>query len=306
MHLQREHAALIERTGQLCEQALRDPAFVGLRRRLQQVADSPIHVLAAAGTRGAPGSQLAHLREQCGEIPDSTFGRYVILEAAAVSTRQLTETPLPWSVKARICEQLQSVCQADASPLERYRIGSAGFERLWTIALLRRFPAGLFEWEVSGISRSDCLHASFLDWPRVGAFIAFQMRGFKPVFFSHLSRVGVALTEIEAKRSYYRMAMAMQQQPEILGFAACAWFRAPATHRVSPHLAWLSEVFQNNSGLVVDAGPDGPKSGALYRSDTRRALYESGQWVPRRGLVMWPRAAMLGWASRNPELSDPE
>jgi hypothetical protein len=164
----------------------------------------------------------------------------------------------------------------------------------------------LFEWEVSGIPRSYCLQTGITAWPRVAAFVALRMKGFAPVFFSHLGArsIGRSMDEREANRSYYRMAMALKQQPEVLGFGACSWFRAPSTHRVSPHLAWLSNVFRENGGIVVDAGPDDPNGGVLYRSATRRALYESGKWKPRRGLVMWPRAAMLAWAKRHPELAD--
>jgi hypothetical protein len=99
------------------------------------------------------------------------------------------------------------------------------------------------------------------------------------------------------------MAQALEMQPEVLGFAACSWFRSPATHRVSPHLAWVSTVFVENGGLVAEAGRDDPDSGVLARSATRRALYEAGTFTPTRGLVMWPRASMIAWARRHPELA---
>lgn len=238
------------------------------------------------------------------DAPDDAPSRREVLEAAVTHLPQLARARLPLSVQARICEQMRLLCTADAQQLEGLRAGTARFERLMKIALLKRFPAGLFEWEVTGVSRRYCVETAVAAWPRVGAFIALRMRGLRPVFFSHLGRVGVPLTELEANRSYYRMALALELQPEILGFAACSWFRSPDTHRVSPHLAWVSEVFERNGGLVVDAGYDGADSGALYRSPTRRALYESGKWRPRRGLVMWPRAAMLAWAARHPEFAD--
>jgi hypothetical protein len=131
------------------------------------------------------------------------------------------------------------------------------------------------------------------------------MRGLKPVFFSHLNprRANASLREDEALRSYFRMAEAMRQQPEIVGFAACSWFRSPDTHAVSPHLAWLSNVFLANGGLVVRAGRADPDCGVLYGSATRRALFTAGKFVPTEGLVLWPRRAMLAWAHAHPELA---
>jgi hypothetical protein len=98
------------------------------------------------------------------------------------------------------------------------------------------------------------------------------------------------------------MAKALALQPQVKGFGACSWFRSPGTHRVSPHLAWLSRVFVENGGLVLEAGPDDPNGGVLHRSATRRQLYERGEFKPTKGLVLWPRDAMIAWAAAHPEL----
>jgi hypothetical protein len=142
--------------------------------------------------------------------------------------------------------------------------------------------------------------------PGTLSFVLLRMKGFGPVFFSHLNwrRPEVALSELEANRSYYRMAKALELQPHIKGFGACSWFRSPGTHRVSPHLTWLSRVFLENGGLVVEAGPDDPNGGVLYRSTTRRRLFEHGEFRPTKGLAMWPREAMIAWAAAHPELEE--
>lgn len=295
----------------LCEDGLRRPSLATICTRLAAagIDRNAAHALVTAVT-GKPDSvaPLVRAREQCADAADHEFERCVVLQAATIGLQALAGAPLPNSVKLRIADEMQGLVSAPASALAHCGLGTAAFERLCRIATLRRFPAGVFEWEVSGIPRSYCIETAIADWPRVAAFVAWHMKGFGPVFFSHLGArsLGRPLEEGEANRSYYRMAMALQRQPEVLGFGACSWFRAPSTHRVSPRLAWVSKVFQENGGLVVDAGLDGPNSGALYRSATRRALYEAGTWQPRRGLVMWPRDAMLAWAARHPELADDE
>jgi hypothetical protein len=186
----------------------------------------------------------------------------------------------------------------------RFATSNAAFVGMCKLATLRRFPGGQFHWEISGVRRSDVLAVRPRHLPSVLAFVAFRMRGLGPVFFSHLNwrRPNRALLETEALRSYYLMARAIEHQPQIKGFAACSWFRSPATHRVSPRLAWLSRVFVENGGLVVEAGPDDPHGGALYRSQTRKRLYESGEFKPTKGLVLWPRDAMIAWASSHRHL----
>jgi hypothetical protein len=235
--------------------------------------------------------------------PGVPIDRGALIAAARASIDRVPALPVPDSVKRLIEEELAFIITADDRTFAPHAVG-ARFERLQKIAALQRFPAGQFEWEVSGISRSDVVRVGARSLPRVVWFIARRMGGLAPVFFSHLNprRAQRSLVEAEANRSYYRMARALELQPDVLGFAACSWFRSPGTHRVSPHLAWTSAVFLENGGLVVEAGRDDPDAGALARSATRRALYEAGRFTPTRGLVMWPRAAMMAWARRHPEL----
>jgi hypothetical protein len=238
---------------------------------------------------------------------DALPERAALLEAVIASVPRLASLPVPQAVTTLILDEFCFIASADDRALSRCRFGSSRFERLMRIATLSRFPAGQFEWEVSGISRAECLRVGPRALPRLAAFIAFRMRGFGPVFFSHLNprRPHRSLSELEANKSYYLMAGALARQPHVLGFAACSWFRSPATQRVSPHLSWISRVFVENGGLVVESGRDDPESGALYRSETRRSLYEAGRYTPTRGLAIWPRAAMLAWAAAHPELAGP-
>lgn len=236
----------------------------------------------------------------------SAFERYALLTAAIV---QLSSAPvaLGSGVRRVMADRLRRLAECpEHAPPSPVDVDSAAFVALAKIVTSRRFPAGQFDWEPSGIPRSVLLRIPARRLPALVGFIAFRMGGFGPIMFSHLSqaRAQKSLDEREAKRSYFRMAKTLEVQPEMRGFAAWSWFRAPATHAVSPHLAWLSTVFLENGGFVSDCGPDDPSHGALYRSATRRRLYERGEYVPAKGLVLWPRRAMLRWADRHPEFDD--
>lgn len=302
-----------EATAEFCARALLQPD-------LRPHAD-------ALGARGYGPAQLRQLVAGVGDAPSTVeslktlhadapgedadilraFQRVVLLSAALESLRTLPNLPVSDDVKARFCEEFCFFASPPGEHASRFDIGSASFAGMCKTATLRRFPAGQFDWEVGGISRSDIAAVSAGQLMPTMLFAAFRMRGLQPVFFSHLNwrRGNRSLLEAEANRSYFRMAESMRLQPEIKGFAACSWFRSPGVHRVSPNLAWLSRVFLENGGFVVEAGPDSPDGGVLHRSRTRRELYEAGKFRPTKGLVMWPRDAMIAWAAAHPELETP-
>ena len=94
------------------------------------------------------------------------------------------------------------------------------------------------------------------------------------------------------------MADSMLMQPDIKGCVAAPWWCSTDTVRVSPRIAWFRDFLLENGAYVADMRPVDPKCGALARSPTRQRLYEEGRYQPRRALTVWPRAAMLRWASR--------
>jgi hypothetical protein len=290
--------------------ALADPGFTRLaetlaRRMTAERIAGFLHQVTETPASVRPLRSLkSDLVSSGHSIEGGQLERLLLLRAGLEMLPALPSLRVGPDVEALLLDEFTFYAQAPPDKWPAFEAGTATFVAMSKIATGRRFPGGQFDWEVSGIRRSDLIAVS---WSRLFPTLAFaglKMRALKPVFFSHLSwrRPQRSLNEEEANRSYYRMAQAMARQPEIAGFAACSWFRSPATHRVSPHLAWLSRVFVENGGYVVEAGRADPQSGVLHRSRTRRELFEQGKFRPTRGLVMWPRAAMLAWAAAHPEL----
>ena len=56
----------------------------------------------------------------------------------------------------------------------------------------------------------------------------------------------------------------------------------------------------------IDAGPVAAfvERGFLVGNELRRQQYDSGVFRPRETILLWPRADMLAWARRHPELAD--
>ena len=290
------------------QRRLSNPDIVHIERAAGGSGLTPSQCWAVASeiTEAAPTHPLLAAVLKDARVPEGALEQWLLLHAALIAVPRLSALRVTDRVRQLLCGEFISLAAADGDALRNMPSGRSRFVGLAKMVTLRRFPAGQFDWDVSGISRSDLMQIAPRDLPRTISFMVRRMRALKPVFFSHLSprRPHRHLLETEANRSYFQMAAAMMLQPEIRGFAACSWFRSPATHRVSPHLAWLSEVFIENGGLVVEAGAEDPNGGVLHRSATRRRLFEAGRFKPTRGLVLWPRQAMIAWANAHPELGE--
>jgi hypothetical protein len=233
--------------------------------------------------------------------PDRAFERFLLTSVARESLDKLDAMPVTGDVKS-LCRKAFA---RFADPQQGYDVGTSNFGAYCKIASLRRFPAGQFDWERSGLPRSWIPKIRPLRTLRATmGFAAFQMRGFGPLFFFHMGTGGrnYALIEREAQRSYHRMARSLELQPDVHGVMTASWLFSPDTFAISPHLAWLNRTFQENGALLATIGADDPSSGVLHRSPERRRAYEAGTWKPTIGLVIWPRGEMLAWARRHPEL----
>jgi hypothetical protein len=236
-----------------------------------------------------------------------TVVRHALLHTALGALDQLIELPVARSVKVLFCDVFRSVASPPVRGARWFRPDLDHTARgLCAFALLQRFPAGQFDWELSGLPRSWLLKIPARDLPRVIHAIGGRLKGFRPCFFAHmgLRRYSLVFRESESNRSYYRMAKSMEQQPDIRGLLASAWFFAPDIGEVSPHLAWTLRTPQENGAIVTTMGPADVQSGFLEGSRERRERFERGEYSPMLGLLIWPREDLIRWAGAHPELED--
>jgi hypothetical protein len=233
------------------------------------------------------------------------FERCVLLRHAEGVFAALEALPVSGDVKRLFCDEIRFVAAPPAKAT--FEVMRGRFAAQCELVTLRRFPAGQFHWTLSGLPRSWVLKVKGRQRLTLLYWVARRLRGFGPVFFPHLNanRRNRWLTETESNRSYYRMAESMRLQPGIRGLVASSWLRSPDTLAVSPQLAWMNRTVLDNGGLVVVMGPADPGCGVLSQSPERQRLYDEGTFKPTIGLVVWPRDAMIDWATRHPELGQP-
>jgi hypothetical protein len=301
---------LIEETRQLCHEAVARPELARAAAALAMRGGPRAAWAVTAVVSESPESHAA-MRQLMAAIRDpdrdapAELEQLLLTSSALVALDELPSVPVGERVKALLCDEFRAFACVGVSERSDLLSGPR-FPSLCRLATLRRFPAGQFHWEVSGIPRTYLLRVAPRALPRTLTFVAARMGGLSPVFYSHLNprRPDRSLSERESNRSYFQMAKALELQAEVKGFAACAWFRSPDTAVVSPHLAWVNRVFLENGGFVVRAGRADPEGGVFHRSVTRRRLYEMGAFTPTNGLALWPRRAMIAWAAAHPEFAD--
>jgi hypothetical protein len=207
--------------------ASRGPSLASTISFIGQVTENP-------ATHSALLEWKAALAARGVTTSDARLERLLLVQTALASLPALRNAPISSDVKRLMCEEFCFFAAPPADTWAQFEAGGARFAGMCKTASLRRFRAGLFDWEPCGVSRSDVAAVPLRHLPRTVAFLLFRMRGLGPVFFSHLNprRATRTLDEDEANRSYFRMAKSIELQPAIRGFAACSWFRSPGTHRV--------------------------------------------------------------------------
>jgi hypothetical protein len=101
-------------------------------------------------------------------------------------------------------------------------------------------------------------------------------------------------------RTWVTSAAICKARPEIAGMMGASWFYDPQLETISPRLAYLRLNPVKGGALMFHQGPGeihSERSGAT--SPTRRALIESGEYVPRSWLLAWPRSTLIPWAERH-------
>jgi hypothetical protein len=258
--------------------------------------------------RGA-ASELQRIRHQLEQqglpVGGGAFERFLVVHAALGNVDRVPALPVDDRVKELFYRKFTSY--AAGAPREPLDVNSASFASMCLVATLNRFPAGQLDWVPSGVPRSWLVRVPRRALPRLLRVVALELGGFAPAFFTHLDphrpNQGLLL-ERESLRSYHRIARSMAMQPAVKGLVTASWFHSPDTFAVSPHLAWVNDVFLQHGGHVFPLGPVDPECGALYRSPERRQAYENGAFTPTEALVIWPRRAMLAWAADRADLRD--
>ena len=219
-----------------------------------------------------------------------------LLVYAAAQMLSAARRPLGNTVLSRTCAEIASLLDAAGAPEETLLVTGIRFREFAKMATGRRFSAGLFHWDICGVSRSWLLKVPPRDVPGLVRALA-KLRGLGPGMFPHLNprRQPGHLAEPAISDALAAMAETLESRPDLRGLVAASWLRSPDVHSVSPHLAAVNAPIVAAGGFVTTIGAAPPDCGVFERSRERGRLYREGRFTPTTGLVIWPRADMLRW-----------
>ena len=214
---------------------------------------------------------------------------------------------VPVSIRLQLLHNWSQLLHTTPRALELFQRERDTFASACDTALLLRWAAGQFDWVRDGLPRLVLLDEGSLR-SRASLLVQIMRRlgGFRPVYFPHANGFRhnrSTMVELEARRSYIRMAQALLEDPDVLGIATISWYHDPDLPTISPHLAWMNGIIEEGGGGVVRGGLAGGDSGAFENSLVRREAAERVGYVPRNGIVLWPRARVLAWADRQTDIT---
>jgi hypothetical protein len=302
----------IEASRQQCQSALRDPDIQNVSALLEQAGfTTPVQREALESTAMAQSSsaslqRLSAFVQKAGVSQKRfPFERKLLLDQALVALPQIPTLPVDETVKQLFCKEIMFMAQPSEDALPKFAVNVYTFVAMARLVFLQRFPAGHYHWEVSGFPKSWFPRIPMRLLPRTVRFLLLESRGLKPWFVSHMRGTGPGnpfLVESEFRKSFFRMALALEKQPEIQAVMAQSWLHSPETHRVSPHLAFLNNIFLEAGGIITDLGPAGEEDGFATGNKQRAELYRSGQYKPTIGLAVCSRSQMIDWATKHTEM----
>ena len=227
------------------------------------------------------------------------------MRAALPAIDQISGLPVDETVKHLYCKEFAFYAKPPASAYSHFSIQAYPFIAMSKIVLLKRFPAGSTDWEISGFPRSWLVKVAPHFMARTYQFLALKTRGFKPFFVPHLAGTRNRLPfllEREFLASFYRAAIALEKQPRIKALMAGSWLHSVETHRVSPHLSFMNRPYIEAGGIYTDLGPADPNDGFLDGSKERAELYYAGKYKPTFGIVMCTSKQAIAWKRAHPEI----
>lgn len=235
----------------------------------------------------------------------STLGKYhklLLLHLAASFETRVAGQAIPESVVELLREEIGRI-QRDTGhqPDDFYHFSNDLFLKDLGLCRFILLPCGAELLEVgAGVPRSLLCRGGALQFLRGVYFFLVRTRGFRPFYSLHLDPR--RLTEFSPEgwdRSYLRIAELLVRNPEVKGVFGTAWFYDPRIETISPRLAYLRSrrLERGARGFRYGSHPSAVRD-ALARSDTRRRLYEAGEYLPIAYYLVWPRADLLRWAER--------
>ncbi|MFL5257612.1 MAG: hypothetical protein ACJ8AI_32975 [Rhodopila sp.] len=217
---------------------------------------------------------------------------------AGISARHLIR-PVPDVVLPELRRQAMRILALDSPALD-----DDAFRQDLSICLLLSFPCvAQVVTETGVIPRRALTSGGLAQALRLGAWLA--ATGLRSGPYLELHTHAPMLDDFNPagwERCHELAAELLKMRPNCPGIIGSSWFYDPALGGISPRLTYLATIPIRGGAFRVRLGASRQDAAlATATSPTRRARVESGEYVPARWLLIWPRRALLAWAAQRPD-----
>jgi len=297
--------------------ALDEPGFQRIAAALPADARAPEFWFGLLSGYPLDGARVARLKELKRRVASAVEGgysleRYGVLRSLQHAAPQWASHSLPPSI-IRFCTLFcEEVAVNEAQWASMFDVDNEPqrFDDLAKIATLRRFIAGEVGLSYERVPPArGVLSVHPLALPGYLAQLALVMRGIQPIMSVHLNygrKGSLILSRENFERSLWRLAKTIEMQPHLKGINTAAWLYSKVTGEVTPHMAWMRDLFLEGGAYLVDMQPHpADRYSFTHNNKKRQQLYDAGKFCPRYTAVYWQRDDFLRWAAARPRLADP-
>lgn len=185
-----------------------------------------------------------------------------------------------------------------ATPPDRWCLDDRFFKDL-ALARGDLFPAGERVVEPCSVLQRALLYRSGPGQALRFARATLRAKGTRPVFrlHVHLSEAP-RLSKATWRQTCEYIVEMLKINPGVKGVVGASWFYDPELPGVSPRLAFINDQLRAGGARWFFSHVEGGDSGAFARSESRKAAFETGRYIPRCYAVFWPRRDALAWLGR--------
>ena len=233
-----------------------------------------------------------------GDVERNVFNRALVAHTASRLRFRLPELALPADVLERVPPALDRLHGFLGKQREDYGLGDDYFLKDVRFAAGWTVPCGA---KVVDLRGRLSLPISLLTALR-GRAPSLALRTLtrrRPPWFEHHteSRYLDEFSEAGMESTYLCVASLLRRHTEVAGLTAYGWLYDPQLAEISPRLSYLRQRPLERGAISVRGHTsDFDIKNSTAKSQTRKRLYEAGEYLPVAHRILWLRRDILRWA----------
>lgn len=198
-------------------------------------------------------------------------------------------------------ERILREIEINENPAGFYMYPDDKFLKELGVCSLRMIPAGAQKISLSPLPVNFLFKDVRAQFIEALKFVLFDLKGVNLFYSIHTDSHDPHLMSEFNPQGWrvflLRCADILKLNPEVKGVFGISWFIDPQLERISPKVCYVRHILYKSGGKIFFVAPAMSSiQDAVYKSPTRKQLYERGKYIPRDYIGIWPRKALISWA----------